>query len=67
MNIVVQWVNSKVQFMSSADKSDDFKLKFKERFSDYFEGQAVKLVDFEAIEKNVTINLDDTEKDRAFF
>ena len=38
VHIVVQWVNSKVQFMSSTDKPDEFKLKFKERFSDYFDG-----------------------------
>ena len=67
VNIVVQWVSSKVQFVSSAAKSEEFKLKFKERFSDYYEGQAVKLVDFQAIEQHVTINLDDTEKDRVFF
>jgi len=46
---VVLWVTAKVQFSPSAGKSDDFKRKFRERFSEYFEESAVSLVDFKAI------------------
>ena len=34
VHIVVQWVHSKIQFMGSTDRPDEFKQKFKDRFSD---------------------------------
>lgn len=52
--------------MPSAHRPDDFKQKFKDRFSEYFEAQAAKLVDFEALMSQVTFNFDDEDRDRAF-
>lgn len=66
VNVVVTWTNSKVQFMSSASKSDEFKARFKERFTEYFESQSVRLVDFGAMEQLVTFKVDDKERDKVF-
>ena len=63
----MQWVNSKIQFMSSADRPDEFKQKFKDRFSDYFEEQSTSLVDFDAMMQLATFNVDEEERDRVFF
>ena len=52
--------------MPSAHRPDDFKQKFKDRFSEYFEAQAAKLVDFEALMSQATFNFDDEDRDRAF-
>ena len=59
-------MNSKIQFLSSAEKSDEFKQKFKDKFGEYFEAKATELVDFSAIEQLVTFNMDDAERDRVF-
>lgn len=37
--------------MSSAERPDEFKQKFRERFIDFYEEPAAKLVDFAAIEQ----------------
>ena len=53
--------------MSSTDRPDEFKQRFKDRFCDYFESQASKLVDFDAMMSQVTFNFDDDERDRVSF
>ena len=67
VHIVVQWVNSKIQFIPSTDRPNEFKQKFKDRFCDYFEPQSSKLVDFDAMMSQVTFNFDDEDRDRVFF
>ena len=52
--------------MPSAHRPDEFKQKFKDRFCEYFEAQAAKLVDFEALMSLATFNFDDEDRDRAF-
>ena len=66
VSIVVQWVHSKIQFHSAEGKGEDFKRRFRERFVDYFEDTAAKLVDFPAIEQQAAISMDDSDKDRSF-
>ena len=53
--------------MSSTERPAEFKQRFRERFCDYFESQASKLVDFDAMMSQVTFNFDDDERDRVFF
>ena len=67
VSVVIAWTNSKVQFISSTAKPDDFKARFKDRFVEYFEEAAARLVDFSAIEQLVTFNVEDSQKDKVFF
>lgn len=67
VHVVVTWANSKVQFMSSTNKSDEFKARVKERFEEYFESESARLVNFGAIENLVTFNVEDRERDKVFF
>ena len=52
--------------MSATNRSDDFKQKFRNHFIEYFESSGARLVDFAAIEQQVTFNFDDDDRDRIF-
>ena len=52
--------------MSATNRPDDSKQKFRNRFIEYFDSSGARLVDFAAIEQQVTFNFDDDDRDRIF-
>ena len=65
LNIVDQWVNSKIQFIPSTERSEEFKLKFTETIETYFEGNTAEICDFKLIMDKWTINFE--SDDDVFF
>ena len=58
-------MNSKIQYLPSSSRSEEFKLKFTETVETYFEGKTTELCDLKLIMDKWTINFE--SDDDIFF
>ena len=65
LNLVDQWVNSKIQYLPSSSRSEEFKEKFRQTIEGYFEPKTTEMCDLNAIMDTWTFNFE--SDDQIFF